>query len=1010
MPVEQLIYTDRPRGQGVDPNCGGYQIKACSPNLSADARRRLESICRHYGAVVYEAAPRAARDKEQQWRAQATSLNEVPEAVLAEFPVIWSYDQLADEQFALTRIGYRGLTHDGRLGNFFAHALIFSPLELSVYGFNPLTLARSALFRARDDSDAIELPVLPGLDGGAIESSAAQTLRSAPYHQHLPELLRGLCDATPAERPVVLGVAKWSEGIALVEALLDLLPPAARCRTTISTYEGDRQWIPPTATGSRPANQSAAHHLLVLSSPETRPFNLRPDEYQKAFAAFNFVDEKFSEWTTPESPYVKFALDCLNTNKLDQLQQHHELVETLGVGQEVQAWSILVCAAQLRNPDLAVRTLPAIVQALLSVAQQPAQAHQALDLLLPHVGRLAAADDARNLGALSSDLSELANRVARDEEINRSQTFLSTVLDLAGEALTRGQGRTVSALLQTCGAARKDYLLSVLDGALSDEQLSIINPAADAADHRAIFSLLVDGLTYAAQQPDYATVLDQWLVVAFRTATEARLLPELWARTGDQLVKPRLSGEWSADIEQLLRALLAHTSAEQCGAANAWLNLRLLTANPPQGAALLTQLKELASACAHSDDGAALASEVIRQGLAQFPEAEHEARAETLAQMSETVSATAPGDVFFQAYLEESRLVAPQQFQLRRKLAAEGVLNVLCRELIAEVLPWDEEQFQLWWNELLRRDKRLLDTVRRGAAAQLRSSKQSDDGLALAEALLPDKPEPPVAGSGLGMLYEAIALRLPLAPIMKRWAQVLNQVPEGRGRARLRVMSFMRDVERQAQGPDWSVLKFPHTQQAWSSDLKSLTQGDKEEALSWCLDQFIATGVPGPGEAQSLVRILAATGAERPEQIAEAIMDLLYKRDAVTCVNAVMAFALCALEGTGQRVDYGSIVNAILDRSDRKTRILFEDHLLRRFAPDDPNYQRRLGQFCDVLGIAKPKSVEPAPRAAAAEGGGEESAGWSNVTGILGSAKRSWRKLLGGADDKTQSGQGRKDE
>jgi hypothetical protein len=342
-------------------------------------------------------------------------------------------------------------------------------------------------------------------------------------------------------------------------------------------------------------------------------------------------------------------------------------------------------------------------------------------------------------------------------------------------------------------------------------------------------------------------------------------------------------------------------------------------------------------------------------------------------------------------------------------LAAEGVLNVLCRELIEEISPWDEEQFQLWWNEILRRDKRLLDMVRREAAAQLRSATQSDGGLALAEALLPDNPEPPVAGSGLGVLYEAIALRLPLAPIMKRWAQVLNQVPEGRGRARLRVMSFMRDVERQAQGSDWSALKFPHTHQAWSSDLRSLDQNDKQEALSWCLDQFVTTGVPGPGEATSLVRILAAAGAERPEQIADAIMDLLYKRDAVTCVNAVMAFALCALEGAGQRVDYGSIVNAMLDRSDRKTRVLFEEHLLHRFAPDDPNYQKRLWQFCDVLGIAKPKSEPPASRAASAESGGEESAGWSNVTGILGSAKRSWRKLLGGADDRAPRGPNKPD-
>src|SRR5712691_11091231 len=116
MSVEQLIYTDRPRGKGLDPARAGYQIIACSDTLSADARQQLDSISMHYGDAVYGHAPRAAKERETAWRIQAENVSVVPDEVLNEFPVIWSYDRLAGEQLGLTRVRYSGMTHEGRLG------------------------------------------------------------------------------------------------------------------------------------------------------------------------------------------------------------------------------------------------------------------------------------------------------------------------------------------------------------------------------------------------------------------------------------------------------------------------------------------------------------------------------------------------------------------------------------------------------------------------------------------------------------------------------------------------------------------------------------------------------------------------------------------------------------------------------------------------------------------------------------------------------------------------------
>ena len=88
MSVKQLTYTDLPRGKGVDPARAGYQIKACSEGLSAEARRQLDSICMHYGDAVYVHAPGVAKDRETTWRTQTDSLNVVPDEILNEFPII----------------------------------------------------------------------------------------------------------------------------------------------------------------------------------------------------------------------------------------------------------------------------------------------------------------------------------------------------------------------------------------------------------------------------------------------------------------------------------------------------------------------------------------------------------------------------------------------------------------------------------------------------------------------------------------------------------------------------------------------------------------------------------------------------------------------------------------------------------------------------------------------------------------------------------------------------------
>src|SRR5580658_2942093 len=104
MAIEQLIYTDRPYGKGVDPRRSGYQLAASSAGLGTTVLQHLESICAHYGDAVYRCAPESAIAQEQTWQAQTLQFDAVPLEVLRLFPVAWSYDRIQNSEYALTRI------------------------------------------------------------------------------------------------------------------------------------------------------------------------------------------------------------------------------------------------------------------------------------------------------------------------------------------------------------------------------------------------------------------------------------------------------------------------------------------------------------------------------------------------------------------------------------------------------------------------------------------------------------------------------------------------------------------------------------------------------------------------------------------------------------------------------------------------------------------------------------------------------------------------------------------
>jgi hypothetical protein len=987
VPVEQLICTDCPRGKGVDPARAGYQVKACSPGLDAETVKCLERICLHYGDTVYRAAPREAHDRELAWRKVRAGDEPMPEEVRDAFPVLWSYDRLADDRYALTRVCYPGLTHDGRPGNFFAHALVFPPDALAACGSNPLALRRGRLFRASDPGDDTALPALAGLDAPAAAEAPAAVLRTPPYREHLPALVSALCTAAPSSRPLVLALPDWRHAEAVVEALLDLLPPSARRRTTVCTGEGDRTWLPAAGPG-RPAGLVAAHHVLVLAAPDSRGPALRPDECQSTYAVFNFAGNQFSDLGAPRA-FASFAAACVLDGRPDRLRGHHAVADQLGAGQAPAAWDALVPAAALAGPPAPADELVDGAHAVAGVAERPDQARAALGLLEPHLQPLAQAGDADALVRLAGPVARLADRLPAEERRPAAPGFLAFARGLARDALVRGRPRTADALLQACGSARPPLLQALLAECVAEGGAAPAVPAA-ADEAAALVDLLAGALEQAGGAGDGRAPAAPVLVLAFQAAVRADRAADAWARLGARFVQPRLAGAWDAGAADLLRQLNACLPPDKCPDGSAWLNLRLLEATRPKGQELVDALVRVVRSGARGADARQHTDYALRLVGEQVAEAE---RPLALGRLAEAAHATPAWDRLFaehDAALRERS--GNQQRALRRQLADAEAAHVLAEHLLADLLPWPPEggpaAVKRWLGDVAGRPG-MPDRLCHAVAGRLAGPRRAEV-LPLARHLLTAGA---ANGPGLAALCGAAVLALPLAPLPDKWRDALREPPAGlapEAAARLRVLRLLAEVRQRGEAPDWSPASFPHDAEAWVRDVAQLPRDERAQVVGQCLAGFAGAGVTTPADAAGLVRLLAAVGEGGPRGVADAAEALLRDRDPVTRVLTVLAFARGALDGAAaDQADWPAIVGELLPRLGRETRRLFEDHLDRRFRRATPDADRREGRLREALGLPP----RPAP-AAEAEGKGPA----PGEGGLLATAKRALGWLTGRRD------------
>ncbi|MFO1432367.1 MAG: hypothetical protein U1F76_19855 [Candidatus Competibacteraceae bacterium] len=510
MAIEQLLFTDWPRGKGVDSAAAGFQIKACSKGLGNDIRRQLADSCMHLGrAFTPASAPRAAAQQEQEWLVQTQDRQAMPAEILAEFPLIWSYDRLADERYALIRATYLGLTHDGRTGNFLAHALVFAPAELASYGYNPLALARSELFQSTPTDTATDLPILSDLGNSIDPGPHYDALRAEPYYDRLAALSTALCTATPVGRPLLLCLSDWRQATPLLEGLLDLLPPSRRCRTTFVTYESDRYWLPSSGTG-RPVGV-AAHQILVLCGEDSRAFNLRADEYQSGYMAFNFAENRFSELREPGG-FAVFAARCVLEQRSELLAAQHDLLEKLNLTEAPDAWDRLATITNPGDSHITPAMLTETARFAVSLVRQPPQAKSVLDFFLPHLQTLRETNQSAALAALGQELVVLIDRC--DE--NKAALIRDLVARLPATTCPDANARLNLRLLQITQPQGEALL----------QTLTEITAAGARADHaQEIMAELLPIVRQSySQAQELAVALGRMAEAAYGTAVQETLL------------------------------------------------------------------------------------------------------------------------------------------------------------------------------------------------------------------------------------------------------------------------------------------------------------------------------------------------------------------------------------------------------------------------------------------------------------------------------------------------------
>lgn len=989
MRIEQLTYTDRPRGAGVNTGAGGFQIAACSAEVSKEARERLASLCTHYGDAVYGRAPLSARDAETEWRDKTETLEAVPEAVLAKFPVIWSYERLPGDSFALVRTCYAGRSYDGgRTGNFFSHALIVNAKELASAGLTPLSLMQSHPFMSRDTDSGTSLPVIEKLDGLEPKTVDGSVLDRLGARDQLGSLLSAVINAPGESRPVIVALTHFADAKPMVEVLLRLLPASAACRQTFCTYETDRKWRPPAQpweSGSIPA------HALLCVCSEEKKWDFRATEYQKEFAIFNFSAGEFSE-LPPARRYAAFAAKCFLSGEHARLSRIQQLIDKLACASRAD-WDALIGAEPLYSASASAADLESSSRALASVAKTPSQAEAALAELWLGCGQWFESDDPASLERLAgvaAPAGELIGRAAGDQDTSAGE-FASRLEQCAREALNAGHGKRLKLVLQSLGPLRDPVWRKLLESQGGNFPASLLGTGADPENLQEIIGLIVKTLTGEIQiEPQGGT--PNFLVSVFEFALKLGREKEVWRSLKPQLDRI-VDGAWSPEKEKFVRLLAKLFDKSELPEAALWSNEVLLEKAELNAKELCWVLEGLARAVKRRPQLKADPKAWVRAAREKIKDEETLLLA--FARMSHAAEGADAEKIFSGECRGLLAALKPDHANQIRKKLAEVSPAVVGREIFDQALsePEDAPAFNGGSETLLRDHPEIAARMCSWLSAEFdRPRGPSPRALSLARALIEQVDGAGRNGPESVELFARVVERLPIEPLSAAWRRALQRQPEGLApeiKARLGALTFLDRIDRHSGAADWSIDDFPEKDFGWSNGVAALPDGERRRAVQFCLARCAGEGIVTPDHALALLRILHAAGIRKDGELLSALETLMEKRDSITQVQFVMAFARAALRSSEQaaRISEG-LIAGLLDQLTPSDRELFDEHLNKSFFAENYRDRTRIERFRKSLKQSPEKSLsaEEAAGPVAAYDSGEE-----KPDGIFGKFRRIFR-------------------
>jgi|GEM_PF-1400416 len=911
MDAQQLYFTNCARGKGFDPALSGFQIKACSPGLGEDVRQTLMVVCLHYGDALYRNAPREARDAETRWRRETDSLDRMPQEVLDAFPVVWSYYRLKENLYALTRLNYTGIGPDGRIGNFFAHSLVFDPGKGPDGGINPFSLTRSSFFQPNETRDITVLEPVRDLSALLPQGDADGKNTLPVFGGRTADVISALLSQGEGNLPVVLCLPRWPEVPSLLEPLFESLPPQLRGRISFCTFENDRNWLPDRKS-AQPGR--SAHDLMVHCGEDDKAFKLAPHDYESKYTVFNFVGGRFSE-TGPAGDFAAFAASCLERGQGEKLRRLHDLAGRLGLSDVREAGDLLASVEGLYSgrpyPQLRCETLERLEKFFV----REDQIRAALGILVPSMGELVSSRDEEGVRRWAPVASRWLPRLP-EKERRAGSRFLAELASLAGQCLGNGNVGLCAVLLSACGNEREGIFVTVFQDYLHAPGSADTFPSI-ADEGRELIRFFSEAARLKMQRPELPFSLRELIRLAFHAAVASSTVPFLWDLMGKEVVRPFFLKNTDETSIQLLAELTERGSPEVCPEARLWLALRLLKAAPPEEDRWTRRVTELARV--HQGDEAVTAIRKVVDESVAIPER----RALIFGFLCASLRGMA-GDKWRRVF-RESLAAVPDSRAVLEELAGSGSHDLVCEEIMNHFLPWrpgkSEEKFREWGDLLA--IPRIHENLCRTVSRQFVSGGRFESVFSLAGHLLAVPAAPPAPSQ----LADTVIRSTPLEFLARNPLELPETVasdlsPEASGR--LRVVELLRKMSDGNEGPE--RVSLPVEDPVWKEDVRALPPSERKAVIDRCLERGFPSGIAIFREMLDLCAALSSAGVTRPEEIAKYILRFMPEEETQGREEMLETFARGLLDPPGG-LPWKDVLSRVMRRWEPQSLLLFKEKL-----------------------------------------------------------------------------------